>query len=151
MLTNHLSDEVVCDIISDPAAMGTTDVTSAILDMSGYDAVRFLAPITDIANTSVVTLKLQQGADSGLSDVVTSEETATKTSAADDDLNGKMLVLDVVKPGPGVRYVRAKMTRATANAAIGNIIAERYRSRIVPVTQSSDVSNLKKSVSPTAS
>ena len=151
MLTNHISDDVVSDIISDPAAMGTTDVTSAILDMSGYDAVRFLAPITDIANTSVVTLKLQQGADSGLSDVVTSEETATKTSAADDDLNGKMLVLDVVKPGPGVRYVRAKVTRATANAAIGNIIAERYRARVTPVTQASDVSNLRKSISPTAS
>lgn len=151
MLTNHLSDDVVTEIVADPAALGTTDVDGAILDMAGYDAVRFLAPITDVLNTSVVTLKLQQGDASDLSDATTSEETATKTSAADDDLNGKLLVLDVIKPGPGKRYVRAKVTRATANAATGPIIAERYRSRVVPVTQHADVSDLQKSVSPTAS
>jgi hypothetical protein len=151
MLTNHLSDEVVTDIVADPAAMATTAIESAVVDLDGYDGVRFLVPITDVANTSVITATHQQGAASNLSDATTSEETATKTSGADDDLNGKLLILDVIKTGPDKRYARCRVTRATANAATGPIIAERYRARRVPVTQSADVTAIRKSVSPTAS
>ena len=142
--TDHLSNEVETSSNADPAAAGVTTVTGATLDMSGFDGARAVVPITDVLDTSVITLKAYRGAASNMSDEEEIEGNATKTSAADDDLNGKLLILDVKRPSLGTKkYLRFKVTRATANAALGNLIVERYLPREVPISQHADVSDLE--------
>jgi len=144
----HLSNIVQTQQVKAPTAMGTSTITSDIVDLQNFNSVRFIVPIDDVADTSVITVKGEKGDAANLSDSggLYTTDTATKTSAADDDLNGKLLILDLRHVG--ARYVRVLVTRATANAGIGNIIAEAYDAAKIPVSQNADVSHLKVSEFP---
>ena len=149
--TDHLSNEVVTQMNAAASAMATTTVTGATLNMAGFDAVRAVVPITDIASGSVVTLKAYRDSASGMGTEEQVAGTATVTSAADDDVNGKMLVLDVKRPSLGSKnYLRFKVTRATANAATGALITEQYLPREVPVSQDATIVNIAKVNEPDA-
>lgn len=130
-----------CEIIvANPpvAAASNTDDNSTIIDMQGYDGVLFIAPITDSVATGVATLKAEQNtanSDSGMAAL--SGATATATSAENDDLNDKALVLDVYRPSE--RYVQAVLTSGTANIAFGNVIAIKYRGSKCPITQGATI------------
>jgi len=145
----QLSKNVDISIVNPPIANASnTDDNSSILDMQGYDGVVFIAPITDSTATGVATLKAEQddaNADGGMAAL--SGATATATSAENDDLNDKALVLDVYKPTK--RYVQAVLTSSVANIAFGNVIAIRYRGSKCPVTQGATILNHAAVVSPT--
>ena len=143
-VTDHLSNEVVTQMNAAASAMATTTVTGATLNMAGFDAVRAVVPITDIADTSVVTLKAYRDSASGMGTEEQVAGTATVTSAANDDVNGKLLILDVKRPALGSKnYLRFKVTRATANAATGALITEQYLPREVPVSQDATVQDIE--------
>ena len=134
-----LSENVSIREVGAPvAAASNTDSNSDIIDTTGWDGVVFIAPIEDSANTGVAHLKAEQNtanADSGMAAL--SGADATATSAADDDLNNKLLVLDVYKPLE--RYVQAVRTSGTANIAFGTLIAILYKGRKAPITDHSTV------------
>ena len=120
------------------AAANSTDANSSRLDMAGWDGVVFLTTITDSVATGVATLKVEANtadSDSGMAAI--SGAVATATSAANDDLNGQLLIVDVYRPQK--RYVQGVRTSATANVAFGEILAIRYRGRKAPVTQGATV------------
>jgi len=124
-----------------------TDDNSDILDMSGYEGVVFICPITDSVDTGVAAMTVEQNtsnSDSGMAAI--SGGSATATSAANDDLNNTLLVVDVYKPLE--RYVQAVLTSTTANIAFGNTIAIRYGARKGPITEDSSVQNSAIVVSP---
>ena len=78
---------------------------------------------------------------------VASQAVATATSATNDDLNTKLLVVDVYRPRE--RYLKANITSATANIAFGATYAILYSGRVQPVTQlTAEVAQLTKVASP---
>jgi hypothetical protein len=129
------------------ANANNTDSNSDILDMSGWDGVVFICPVTDCAATGVATLKAEQddaNADGGMAALTGAS--ATATCAINDDLNDKILVLDVYKPTK--RYVQAVRTSAVANIAFGNVIAIQYRGRNAPPVEHASILDLVAVVSP---
>ena len=135
---NLTKNVLIGGVCAPVGAAANTDQNSDILDMQGYDGVVFIAPITDSVATGVATLTVEQddaNADAGMAAL--SGAAATATSAKNDDLNGKLLIVDVYRPTK--RYVQGVLTSATANIAFGNMIAIRYCGRKAPVTADSTV------------
>lgn len=103
-------------------AGSSIDDNSARIDMSDYESAMFVVTITDSVDTGVAALTIQgNDADSDTGMAAISGAVATATSAANDDLNGKLLVAEVRNPSS--RYIQATITSATANIAYGETIA----------------------------
>jgi hypothetical protein len=120
------------------AAANNTDDNSSRFDMAGYDGVLFVTTITDSAATGVATLTVEANtadSDSGMAAI--SGAVATKTCTVNDDINGKLLIVDVYRPLK--RYVQGVRTSGTANIAFGEVLAIRYKGRKLPVTQGTTV------------
>lgn len=122
-----------------PVAAGSTiDNNSDRIDMANYEGVVFVVPITDSVDTGVATLTIEQNsADSDTGMAALSGAVSTVTSAANDDLNGQVLIVDVYRPRE--RYLQAVRTSATANIAFGTVIAILYGPRVEPRTAHSTV------------
>jgi hypothetical protein len=116
-------DNIEVRVVGAPVALGSSiDSNSTRIDMGDYESVTFVAAITDCVATGVATLKIEQNdadSDSGMAAIT--GVTATATSAANDDLNGKALVTEVVNPTK--RYVQAVRTSGTANIEYGSVVA----------------------------
>jgi len=116
------------------AAGSSIDSDSAIVDTQGYEGCVFITPIVDSADTGVATLTIEQNiANSASGMAALAGAVAVATSAADDDLNSKLLIVDVHKPRE--RYLRSNITSATANIAFGDTIAILYGAHKMPVAQ----------------
>jgi hypothetical protein len=142
-LKNFRIDEVNAPV----NANDSIDDNSDRLDMSGYEGVVFIVPITDSAATGVAALTVQQNtsdSDSGMAAV--SGGSATATCTTNDDLNDTLLIVDVYRPLE--RYVQGVLTSATANIAYGNTIAIRYSARKLPITEGASVQASSLVVSP---
>jgi|GEM_PF-663428 len=114
----------------------STDSNSTRLDMQGWDGVLFVTTITDSTSTGVATLKVEQNtsdSDTGMAQITGAS--ASVTCATNDDINGKILIVDVREPRQ--RYVQGVRTSATANIAFGEIHAIRYGPRLAPAALSS--------------
>lgn len=144
----NLSKNVLIKEVMAPVAAGSSiDENSDILDMANWDGVVFIVPVTDSAATGVATLTIEQNtANSDTGMAALSGATATATSAENDDLNNKLLIVDVYRPRE--RYVQGVVTSATANIAFGNMIAVQYKGRKPPVTADSSVLQATLVVSP---
>ncbi len=143
-MNNELIDNVViAEVLAPVAAASSTDSNSDILDMSGFEGVIFIVPITDSAATGVATLNVQENtanSDSGMTTV----DSATKTCTANDDINNTLLIVAIHKPLE--RYIQGNVTSATANIAFGNMIAIKYGAKKLPITDDSSVSDVDQSV-----
>lgn len=132
----HLTDKVKTVRVSNAVAAGATDVTCTAVDMTGYDAVRFIALFGTLTATQVTSIRAQCSSDDGSSDAYTDIEGSASDALGDDDDND-MLVLDIVRPPE--RYVKCIIDRATANAVVDGVIAELYCARDEVVTQDATV------------
>lgn len=143
---NLLSNDIKIMEVEAPVTAGSTiDNNSDIIDMQGYDGVIFVTPITDSVDTGVATLTIEENSansDTGMTTITGAS--ASATSAANDDLNGKLLYVDVYRPQE--RYVQAVLTSATANIAYGNTIAILYKGTKMPVTDDTSVADSTKVV-----
>lgn len=116
------------------SAGSSIDDDSAIVDMQGWDGVIFLTTITDSAATGVATMTIEQNtANSGSGMAALSGAVATATCSTNDDLNNKILAVDVYRPRE--RYLRANRASATANIAYGECFAIKYKGIKQPVSQ----------------
>jgi hypothetical protein len=95
------------------AASGTTEVSGAVFDTTGYDSVIIIARIGTANAGNFV--KAQFGDASDGSDMA--DLAGTKVVAA---ANGQLAVLEVVKPTK--RYLRGNVIRAGAATVTGDII-----------------------------
>ena len=146
----NLIKNKVIDVVMDPESLSSSiDTNSTRLDMSGYEGVVFILPITDSVNTGVVTITAEQNtvdSDSGMDALAGAS--ATATDAGGDALNNQTLTLEVVKPLE--RYIQCVLTSATANIATGNMIAIRYTSKKAPIVEGSTVLDSTLVISPAA-
>lgn len=138
-----MSPSLLKDILASVAGVAvvagaTIDSNGARLDMSGYEGVIFLQVIDDSVATGVATLKVEQNTiDSDTGMAALAGAVATATCVVNDDLNGKLLAIDVYRPRE--RYVQAVRTSLTANMAFGQLIAIRYGTRKLPVPNDATV------------
>ena len=106
------------------AAAAQTDVVSEIVDLNGYDSILAIAALGDVSDGSVLGLVLEFGDDAGGSDMAAHTDldgdavSATFTAGA-ADADDK--VLAIVHNNPTKRYVRARLTRGTADAVVEGI------------------------------
>lgn len=127
-------------LVNSGAAAGTSEVDSSIVDTAGYDSVAFVAILGTVVDTCVLQLAAQgntANSTSGMTQIGT-QITAAVTASGNSN---SMLVLDTGFPvgSKGYRYVRAALTRTTANATIQGIVAILYNSKNRPVTQDASV------------
>jgi hypothetical protein len=125
-------------------AAGTSNQNGSVIDMSGFEGVQFIALFGALTPNQVTSLKVQQGSLADGSDMADLAGSA-HTALADTDGN-KCLVTDVFRPQK--RYVRAVVTRGTANAVIDGVIALQYSSRFKPTTNDTTIKATKLLISP---
>lgn len=120
------------------AAASNTDDDSAIFDSNGFESVLFVASITDSVSGGVATLTVEQNtANSASGMAALAGGSDALTSAANDDLNGRVLMVEVHRPRE--RYLRVNRTSATQNIAFGDVIAIGIPARKQPVSHTGTV------------
>lgn len=132
---NNLLNNVETIRVANAASAAQTAVESAAVDTAGKIGVRFTALLGDVTSGSALGLKIQGSADgsTGWTDL-----TGTLSHAAGaSDADNKVLILEVVRPIH--RYVRAVLSRASANAVVDGILADVYGPKETPVVQGSTV------------
>lgn len=134
----NLSKDVKITVVAAAATAAQTAVTSDVLDMSGYDGVMFIALTGDVTATSVLTLTAKaNSANSTSSPTPVTQKATDAFTAGAADADSKALVVDVYKPT--LRYVFAELTRTTANAVVGGIIAIQYQAANKPTSHAASV------------
>ncbi|WP_300009701.1 hypothetical protein [uncultured Roseobacter sp.] len=129
------------------AAADNTDADSAIIDMAGYEGVILFTTVEDSVSGGIATATVEQNADnSGAGMAALAGAVATLTSAANDDLNGKFLAIDVYRPRE--RYLRLNRASSGANIAFGPVMALRYGQRKLPAPDVDDMGALVSVTSP---
>lgn len=123
-----------------PVTAGSSiDSNSDRIDMTGYQSATFICPIEDSVDTGVAALTIEQNSlDSDTGMAALSGAVATVTSAANDDINGTLLVVEVRRPQE--RYIQAVRTSATANIAFGTMTVILNGPRTKPVTDDDTIS-----------
>lgn len=144
-MSQHLSNDVETILCKTAVAAGSSDVTDAtVVDTANCEGVRFIfsfGAITGSAVTSVgVAGKASNSPTPGTDDLAGSKITVADT---DDD---KIFIVDVYRPQQ--RYLRPFVKRATQNAVVNCIVAERYGVRKSPVSAHSTVAGQELHISP---
>lgn len=93
----------------------------AAIDTLGADSVMFVAPIDDSVATGVATVEVHGSDASGSGFAKLALDTVSLTCAVNDDINGKVLCVEVLKPRH--RYIKLVRKSATANIAYGEALA----------------------------
>lgn len=138
MFEGHLTDCVKTIWASAASAAATTDVDTSVIDMSGYDAVRFVWLLGDVTATSVLQAQLfNNSASSTSSPTPTNSTETTAFTAGASDADSKTLIVDCIRPGG--RYVFSRLKRGTANAVVNGCICELYRCKSLPQSADSTV------------
>jgi hypothetical protein len=141
--SGYLTKQSVIDRVIAATSVGTTTITSDILDMQGYDSVTFIVLYGTITD-GPPSIKISQGNDSGLSDGADLAGTALAVTNGDD---GKLCVEELVKPTD--RYVQLSVVRGGATGCVlDGAIAIRTRTLTDPTTQGSDVAAIEQHLSP---
>lgn len=132
---NNLLNNVEVIRVANAAAAAQTAVEGAAVDMAGRTGVTFVASFGTVTTASVITLKAQFSDDgsTGWTDI---EGSATHTASGTDG-NNKALALDIVRPVK--QFVRAVVTRETANAVLDGVVAIAYGELNKPVEQGDTV------------
>lgn len=115
-------------------AAGTSDLNSDVVDMAGFEGVRFIIGFGAITSGAVTSIKVQQGQASNLSDAADLAGSAITVADTDDN---KLAISEIYRPQE--RYVRLVTDRGTQNAVIDFLIAELYGARKKPITQDATV------------
>jgi len=134
----QLTNDVKITVVSPAAAAAQTAIDSSILDMQGYEGVMFIALLGDVDATSALTLTVKGNTANSLTVPAPVTQKATTLFTADaTSADSKALVVDLYKPA--LRYVFANLTRTTANAIVGGIIAIQYKAGLKPTANDASV------------
>lgn len=143
-----LTNKVKTIRLHDAVAAGTTDVTDCtVVDMQGYEGVRFLVGFGAITAGAVTSIKVQEAAAKTSATALTSGQDIGGSGITVADSEGSKLVIsDIVRPQK--RYVQPYIDRGTQNAVVEFVLAELYGARKLPVTQDATVSHSEIAASP---
>lgn len=125
-------EDVSLTRVKSASAAGQTEVDSDSVDMADYDGVLFFTTVGTLTSGAVTALKIQQSDDNDDGDAWT-DLAGTAIDIADDD-DGQTFGVQIINPRE--RYLRAVVTRGTANAVIGEIYALRFGGDRRPIVNS---------------
>jgi len=115
--------------VMDAVAAGTGDTQDTTeIDMAGYDGCVFIASVGTLTATAVTDFRLRDATSSGGSYADIAGSKLSWADTADNTIN----VIDIYRPLE--RYLKGRITRATANAVINGVYAIQYRGQKLPVT-----------------
>lgn len=135
----NLMRDVKLTKVAAGAVSAGTDVTSDILDMSGYDGVVFFATIATVNAGNYI--KVQQDTDAAGGTMA--DLTGTKVVGT---TNANTVCVDVYRPQE--RYVRAIIIRGGTNTVTGDIYALQYRNTRGPLSAQGATIDIEYHVSP---
>lgn len=144
MRQTHLTDQTKTILVELSATAGTSELTSDVVDMSGFRGARAIGMLGDVTSGSVLTLNFKSNSANSTSSPTPVTETSATFTAGASDADGKTLICDVSKPTG--RYVFATLTRETQNAVVVGILIELYDPYVLPVTADSNVISTSKVV-----
>jgi len=118
--------------VENATAAGTTDITTDIIDMQGFNDVTFIACLGDVLVTCALELVVQQDSAANMASAADVLGSTTSFTAGASDADNLVMAVGTYKPVE--RYVRAKLVRATANAVLDSIICIQGGAQTLPVT-----------------
>jgi len=129
-MSRNLVEESIASvaITATEGAAASTDISGAIVDLAGYNGLQAIVTFGAITSGAVTSIKMQVGDNSALSDAA--DVTGLSVTVADDD-DGKVFVLDLVKPLK--RYARVVVDRGTQDAVVEQATYIRYGAKDMPV------------------
>ena len=133
----NLSKDIKVTVVAAAAAAAQTAVVSDVLDMQGWSGVMFIALTGDVTDGSVLTLTAKGNSANHTSSPTPVAQGAATFTAGASDADSKALMVDVYEPQ--LRYMFASLTRTTANAVVGGIIAIQYQPDSKPTAQHATV------------
>lgn len=134
----NLLKGIKVSVVEATAVAATSDLTTDVLDMSGYEGVFYIALTGDVTSGSVLTLTAKgNSANSVSSPTPVTQKASDAFTAGASDADSKVIIVDVFRPT--LRYQFAVLSRATQNAVVGGIIAIQYGAHNKPTTQDATV------------
>jgi len=125
-------------VVEAAATAAQTELVTDVLDMQGYEGVVFIALTGDVTATSVLTLTVKgNSANSVSTPTPIAQKASDAFTAGATDADSKVIMVDVYKPT--LRYMFASLTRTTANAVVGGIIAIQYGAHNKPTSHDASV------------
>lgn len=101
-------------------AGGTTTINTSVVDSAGYDRIKFVGSIGDIAASGACVVKLQQGSLANGSDMA--DVKGSGVSLADGADENVVVIHDVIRPQQ--RYLRQVFVRSGGNVELDSVIVE---------------------------
>lgn len=132
--------------VAGASAAGQTEITTDTIDTKSFDGATFLLSVASMADTAVITATIQGGDASDGSDAVDLDVSATHT--ADGTVTGKLVAVEAFRPLH--RYLRLKITRATADIAVDAVLGVLSQPKEAPLTQGDTVLATAFALSPDA-
>lgn len=134
----NLSKDCKITVVEAAAAAAQTDLTTDVLDMTGFEGVMFIALLGDVTSGSVLTLTAKGNSANSVSSPTPVTQKATDAfTAGASDADSKVIMVDVYKPT--LRYQFAVLSRTTQNAVVGGIIAIQYGAHNRPTSHDASV------------
>lgn len=133
----NLTHGIKVSVVSGAAAAAQTAIDSSILDMKGFHGVIFIALLGDVTDTSVLTLTAKGNSANHLTVPAPVTQASATFTAGATSADNKILMVDVSEPM--LEYAFASLTRTTANAVVGGIIAIQYSADLKPTVQDATV------------
>lgn len=142
MMCQNLQSLAQIQRVVNATSAGTTAINSSAVNMTDFAGVVFVVLLGTLTSTTVPSVKVQQSDDDGSTDAYSDLESSS--AAATDADGNKMLVVEVRSPLK--KYVRAVITRATANAVVDGAIAIPYGPTLGPPSVHSTQANATKKI-----
>lgn len=138
----QLPNEAKLTVVSTGAAAGETTVTSAPVDMAGFDSVMFIVSLGTQVAGAVITATAEQSTTSGGSyspivDAISGANASETVTDVGGNSDNGVIVIDVFRPS--AEFVECVVTRGIANSVINNILAVQYNAKKKPVTQDASI------------
>ena len=121
---HELSKNIKLILAKAAQTAATSEVTSDVIDMQGFEGVLFVTRFGTAADGNFI--KVQQGNESNLSDAADLKGTKVVSGA---DPSNEVCAVDIYKPTK--RYVRLHATRG-ASSTLGDVYAIQYQARKMP-------------------
>lgn len=135
-MSNHAGAKSLTTVVRAPALLdeSAANSLSAVIDMVGYDRVKFIAHIGAMVNASTLDVFAVESNESNLGNATNITGAALVQVA--NTANNSVQIIDIHRPAK--RYVGVYSNAGTANVTLLGILAERFRgSGVTPATQPS--------------
>lgn len=114
---------------------GTADTTvkGDIIDMQGFESVRFIVGFQTVVNNAVVTFQIAHSDENDTNEMAVTDATsgAITSDGTTIALSNKELIIDVIRPTK--RYLEPQVVIADQNAPIDYIVCDQYPANVEPV------------------